>query len=104
MTPTADGCHCEGDAYLPTVFSQQIRIQPGEPLVFRLRLGGTVLPVLLPKAVAPRKGKPVGAEASEPHDHAAKHATEGRQGGRSEGPGSSLGNHQRAVSGDASAG
>lgn len=60
VRPTPDGCHCHDEAYLCTP-SEDIPLRPEEPLVLTLRLGATVLPVLMPTAVSRGKDKPVGA-------------------------------------------
>jgi hypothetical protein len=61
VRPTPDGCHCHDEAYLSTPSVEDIPLRPEEPLVLTLRLGATVLPVLMPTAVSRGKDKPVGA-------------------------------------------
>jgi hypothetical protein len=59
--PTPDGCHCDGEAHLSTPSAGDMPLQPGEPLALTLRLGATVLPVLMPTMVSRGRGKPIGA-------------------------------------------
>jgi len=65
VLPTPDGCHCQGEAYLCPPSGGDIPVRPGEPLLLTLRIGATVLPVLLPTEVSRAKGKPVGAGTKE---------------------------------------
>jgi hypothetical protein len=57
---TADGCHCRGARFTVTN-GADITMQAGQLLRLTLRIGQSVIPVLLPTALAGPKGKPIPA-------------------------------------------